>query len=116
VGQIYDYIRLDFSGSDQSGVLGVIFAVDGRRLNLGLFRPDVNVIWDLGPADISIFVGLMCAETGGGQRPGFRLHLDPNLFDLAYLELIFAYDSTQANIQFRWLDPRKVRTVTFHRQ
>jgi predicted dehydrogenase len=38
-------------------------------------------------------------------------HLDPELCDLAYLELIFP-SGTSAHIHLSWLDPRKVRQVT----
>jgi len=39
----------------ESGVVGDVLYVDSARLNLGLYQPDVNVIWDLAPHDISIF-------------------------------------------------------------
>lgn len=38
----------------QNGDLGRIYSVQAERLNLGLFRSDINVIWDLAPHDISI--------------------------------------------------------------
>ena len=112
VGHIYDYHpAIDFLRQlIQSGELGDIFAIDARRLNLGLFRPDVNVIWDLGPHDISIMLALMCAEPVEVSARGYG-HLDPDLCDLACLEMVFANGST-ANIQLSWLDPRKVRQVT----
>ncbi len=31
---------------------------DAQRLNLGLFQPDVNVLWDLGPHDLSLLADL----------------------------------------------------------
>ena len=34
--------------------LGKIYYIDTARLNLGLYQPDVNVVWDLAPHDISI--------------------------------------------------------------
>jgi predicted dehydrogenase len=36
------------------GVLGPLYYYDSTRVNLGLFQHDVNVIWDLGPHDVSI--------------------------------------------------------------
>ena len=36
------------------GELGDMVYYDSMRVNLGLFQPDVNVIWDLAPHDISI--------------------------------------------------------------
>src|SRR5262245_18158950 len=37
-----------------AGELGSIYYIDAARLNLGLYQPDVNVVWDLAPHDISI--------------------------------------------------------------
>src|SRR5579864_5249176 len=38
----------------QSGDLGRIYRIEAERVNLGLFRSDINVIWDLAAHDISI--------------------------------------------------------------
>src|SRR5213079_1512646 len=38
----------------QSGDMGEIYCIEAERLNLGLFRSDVNVVWDLAPHDVSI--------------------------------------------------------------
>src|SRR6185437_17109399 len=38
----------------ESGGLGHIHYFDSVRINLGLFRHDVNVLWDLAPHDLSI--------------------------------------------------------------
>ena len=38
----------------QSGELGDILFVDSVRINLGLVQPDVDVLWDLAPHDLSI--------------------------------------------------------------
>ncbi|MGH7195124.1 MAG: Gfo/Idh/MocA family protein, partial [Candidatus Saccharimonadales bacterium] len=36
------------------GELGELLFIDSVRINLGLIQPDVNVIWDLAPHDLSI--------------------------------------------------------------
>src|SRR5438094_898039 len=36
------------------GDLGKIYYVDSQRVNLGLHQFDINVLWDLGPHDLSI--------------------------------------------------------------
>ena len=36
------------------GDLGKIYYVDSQRVNLGLHQFDINVLWDLGPHDVSI--------------------------------------------------------------
>ena len=38
-----------------TGLVGKLQYIDSTRINLGLFQPDVNVLWDLAPHDISIF-------------------------------------------------------------
>ena len=38
----------------QNGSLGAVSYYNSLRVNLGLFQPDLNVLWDLGPHDFSI--------------------------------------------------------------
>lgn len=38
----------------ESGEIGEILYVDSVRINLGLIQPDVDVLWDLAPHDLSI--------------------------------------------------------------
>jgi len=38
------------------GVLGDVFYVDSQRVNLGIHQFDFNVLWDLGPHDVSIIL------------------------------------------------------------
>src|SRR5712692_1410145 len=47
----------------QSGDLGKIYCIEAERVNLGLFRSDINVIWDLAPHDISILLYVL------GKKP-----------------------------------------------
>lgn len=42
-----------------SGELGNVRYLDSVRVNLGLFRPDVNVMWDLAPHDLTIFEAIL---------------------------------------------------------
>jgi predicted dehydrogenase len=112
VGHIYEYhpavtyLKRIISNGD----LGDIYSIDAHRLNLGLFRPDVNVLWDLGPHDICIMLSIMNLEPISVSARGSG-HLDPQLCDLAYLELIFP-NGTSAHIHLSWLDPRKIRQIT----
>src|SRR5581483_7761446 len=43
----------------RAGALGSVWHITTRRLNLGLFRPDVNVLWDLAPHDLSILLEVL---------------------------------------------------------
>jgi len=47
----------------QGGELGKIYSIETERVNLGLFRSDINVIWDLAPHDVSILLYLL------GKKP-----------------------------------------------
>lgn len=94
----------------KSGELGEIYYIDTARLNLGLIRPDVNVIWDLAPHDASIILYILDMEPISVSARG-AAHFDPTVHDVAYLELKFDKEIL-AHIHVSWLDPCKVRRVT----
>src|SRR5438309_7672284 len=94
----------------QSGDLGQIYCIEAERVNLGLFRSDINVIWDLAPHDVSILLYLL------GKKPQqikvqAHAHLQPHVHDTAHLDLTFAGGLT-AHIHVSWLHPCKIRRVT----
>ena len=93
-----------------SGDLGDIYGIDAHRLNLGLFRADVNVIWDLAPHDISIILALMKSDPIAVSARGTH-NIDPSAIDMAYMEILFA-NGTMGHIHVSWLHPRKIRQVT----
>lgn len=94
----------------QRGDIGDIRYISSRRLNLGLFQKDINVVWDLAPHDISIVLHIMdelplyvnCLGQG---------HVRPGVEDVANMSLTFRKHRF-ATIQSSWLDPRKVREIT----
>ncbi len=43
----------------EAGDIGDIRYINSRRLNLGLFQKDINVVWDLAPHDISIILHIL---------------------------------------------------------
>lgn len=94
----------------RSGDLGKIYCIEAERVNLGLFRRDINVIWDLAPHDISILLYLL------GQKPEqikvqAHAHLQSGIHDIAHLDLGFS-DGMTAHIHVSWLHPCKIRRVT----
>src|SRR5213078_1221104 len=94
----------------QNGDLGKIYCVEAERVNLGLFRQDINVIWDLAPHDVSILLYLL------GKKPEkikvqAHAHLQSHIEDVAHLDLEFA-DGMNAHIHVSWLHPCKIRRVT----
>jgi predicted dehydrogenase len=93
-----------------NGELGEIYSIDSDRLNLGLFRPDVNVLWDLAPHDISIILRLMDQDPVAVSARGTH-HIDANVYDAAYIEILFA-NGTMGHVHVSWLHPRKIRETT----
>lgn len=94
----------------ESGDLGKIYCIEAERVNLGLFRSDINVIWDLAPHDISILLYLL------GKKPErvkvqAHAHVQSRIEDVAHLDLGFA-DGMNAHIHVSWLHPCKIRRVT----
>ncbi len=94
----------------ENGDLGRIYCIEAERVNLGLFRSDINVIWDLAPHDVSILLYLL------GKKPErvkvqAHAHLQPHIQDVAHLDLGFA-DGMNAHIHVSWLHPCKIRRVT----
>jgi predicted dehydrogenase len=93
------------------GVLGPLYYYDSTRVNLGLFQHDVNVIWDLGPHDLSIMDHVIGVEpelvvaTGGAH-----LHSRDRMEDMAYVTLYFP-EKIIAHMNVNWLSPVKVRTT-----
>jgi len=94
----------------QAGDLGRIYCVETERVNLGLFRSDTNVIWDLAPHDVSILLYLF-GKTPERVNVQAHSHLLPDICDIAHLDLEFANEMT-AHIHVSWLHPCKIRRVT----
>jgi predicted dehydrogenase len=94
----------------ESGRLGTLHYVHTSRLNFGLLQPDVDVLWDLAPHDISILMYLLGEEPMvAGARGTARIN--PRLCEVAHLDLEFL-DGLLAHIHVSWLEPVKVRRLT----
>jgi len=94
----------------QSGDLGKIYCVEAERVNLGLYRNDINVIWDLAPHDISILLYLFDKKPKQIKVQA-HAHLRSHNHDIAHLDLGYA-DGMAAHIHVSWLHPCKIRRVT----
>lgn len=92
------------------GDLGEIRYIASRRLNLGLFQKDINVVWDLAPHDISIILHIMGEDPISVNCQG-DAHVTGGVEDVAMLCLNFPRNRS-AIIHSSWLDPRKVREMT----
>jgi predicted dehydrogenase len=93
------------------GALGEIQYISARRLNLGLFQKDINVAWDLAPHDISIILHVMKEAPVSVNCQG-KAHITPDIEDVTNITLNFA-NGGFATIHSSWLDPNKVREMTF---
>jgi predicted dehydrogenase len=96
----------------QSGELGEVYYINGNRLNLGLFQPDINVLWDLAPHDVSILLYLLGVDPElVSARGGAYVQRQRGIHDVAHLSMRFP-DQVLADVRVSWLDPVKSRTYT----
>jgi predicted dehydrogenase len=94
----------------QAGDLGEILYINSTRVNLGVFQPDINVVWDLAPHDISIVNYILDARPERIAAHG-RSYIRPGIEDVAFLDLEYP-NRVIANIHVSWLDPCKIRRTT----
>lgn len=95
-----------------SGQLGDIYYVSATRVNLGLFRSDINVIWDLAPHDISLLTDVLGMQPeAASARGGVYVQPQRGLHDVAYVTLYFP-NGVLADVRVSWLDPCKIRRCT----
>jgi predicted dehydrogenase len=91
------------------GQLGAIRYAHLQRLAYGRFRDDVNVIWNLGPHDVSILM-----QWAG--RPPYAVRCieymftRPHLSDVAHMALDFG--DFFGHVQLSCIDPQKTRRAT----
>lgn len=90
-----------------SGQLGELLFVDSIRINLGIFQPDVNVVWDLAPHDLSIVQYLVGRSPRSLSAFG-AAHAGNGIESIAYINLDFG-DGLIANFHVNWLSPVKIR-------
>jgi len=93
------------------GDLGEIQYISSRRLNLGLFQKDINVAWDLAPHDLTIILYVL-GKTPTGVNCQGKAHVTEEIEDVTNMTLTFA-NGAIALIQSSWLDPNKIRQMTF---
>ena len=94
----------------QDGELGRIYYADAARLNLGLFQPQANVLWDLAPYDIAILMYVLGKAPFMVSARGSS-YVQSGVHDVCYLELLFSGGAT-GHVHVSWLDPDKVRRLT----
>ncbi len=95
----------------RNGSLGKLHYLDAARLNLGLYREDVNVLWDLAAHDISIATMLLGTVPDTVSAWGSR-HTAGFAEDVASIRMRFERQEVESTIRASWLDPLKIRTTT----
>jgi predicted dehydrogenase len=94
------------------GELGRVYYISGTRVNLGLLQPDINVVWDLAPHDVSILLHILGLDPLQVSAQGEAyVQKGKHIHDVAYLTFRFPND-VLANLQLSWLDPVKTRRIT----
>jgi len=114
VGHTFEYNPAveTIHGIIQSGELGTIYYLNSTRVNLGLLQPDINVMWDLAPHDLSIIRYIMNeSPIKVSARGGVYVNTSRNLHEVVYMVVILE-NGAMANLRLSWLDPVKQRRFT----
>ncbi len=97
----------------RGGHIGEVQFIDSVRINLGLVQPDVDVLWDLAPHDLSILDFVLpedvrpmavAAHTGDPIGAGRAC--------MAYMS-VWLTNGALAHVHVNWLSPTKIRTTVF---
>jgi len=99
VQKISSIIKNDFIGKVQY--------IDSTRINLGLFQPDVNVLWDLAPHDISIVNHIVDDKPYSVQSVGVS-HTNNDIENIGYLTLNYSSNMI-SHFHCSWTSPVKIR-------
>ena len=91
----------------QTEVIGTPLYFDSSRINLGLFQPDINVLWDLAPHDISILTYLITEIPESINATGIS-HTRNKIENIAYLTVNYNSNFI-AHFVCSWSSPVKVR-------
>jgi predicted dehydrogenase len=95
----------------RDGELGELQYIDSVRINLGLVQPDIDVLWDLAPHDLSILDSILpagvtpVAVAAHGSDPA-----NVGRTCVAYLSVRLS-NGAIAHAHVNWLSPTKIRTM-----
>lgn len=91
------------------GVIGRLQYFDSVRINLGLFNPEVNVVWDLAPHDISILLHINEEMPESVVATGIS-HTHNSIENIAYITLNYQ-SNLIAHFNCSWSSPVKIRKI-----
>jgi predicted dehydrogenase len=95
----------------RDGILGDIRYIDSVRINLGLVQPDIDVLWDLAPHDLSILDAILpegCAPSGVAAQSADPL--GTGRASIGFLTMPLRGGGI-AHVHVNWLSPTKIRTM-----
>jgi len=101
VHKIKEYIDL--------GLTGKVSYIDCTRVNLGIYQPDVNVLWDLASHDLSILHYLIEEQPTHIRAIG-KFNKEHQRVDMAYVFLYFA-SGLLMQVNCSWASPVKIRQL-----
>jgi predicted dehydrogenase len=93
----------------EQGHVGRPVYVQSSRVNLGIHRSDVNVIWDLAPHDLAILGSWLGEHPESVSAVGRSSN--GTAADVAFIDLMYP-SGCLANLVLSWLSPTKVRRMT----
>jgi predicted dehydrogenase len=94
-----------------AGEMGLVRYLSANRTNLGPVRSDVNAAYDLAAHDVAIFNWIANGEPLEVRAMGAAF-VQPSIEDVVVITLRYP-GNILASIQCSWLDPKKVRQITF---
>ncbi|MCL4490167.1 MAG: Gfo/Idh/MocA family oxidoreductase [Chloroflexi bacterium] len=95
----------------EAGAIGDVYYVYANRVNLGRVQRDINALWSIAPHDISILLhvlGDMPIEVSARGATFLNEHVE----DVVFVTLTFP-KNILAHVHASWLDPLKLRRMTF---
>lgn len=93
-----------------AGTIGRILRLQANRMNLGAIRREEDVLWCLGPHDISIILALVGSDPSEVYGVG-GYHLREAVADAVTVHMSFP-TGEQAQINLSWLHPVKEHRLT----
>lgn len=106
---VYNPAVTTVRGLLERGELGNVQYIDSQRVNLGLHQFDFNVLWDLGPHDVSISLYWLGEEPEWVQCIG-ACFVQPGIEDVVFLTMGFPSGAI-AQAHLSWLAPSKLRRM-----
>ncbi|HMW26542.1 MAG TPA: Gfo/Idh/MocA family oxidoreductase, partial [Ferruginibacter sp.] len=92
-----------------TNALGNVKYLDSTRINLGLFQPDINVLWDLAPHDLSILRYLHDETPYSVNATGIS-HTHNGIENIAFMTINYQ-SGFIAHLNCSWSSPVKVRMM-----